>query len=120
MNDTNAIVITQSAHDLAGAIAKDPAALSIIAILIGLGWMMQQFPVWPDKWNKGIPWVLLAMGMIMALLWLPTSLFPATQRHPESLIGGLGAVMGVVAVAMHMTDMQWVINKINSYFPSKP
>ena len=115
--------LPQPIHDLLTALWHNPACFFIIVALNLLGVMMQKYPVWPDKWNRFIPWTLFALGSVLVPLLVSPAIFPQTQQHATSLLAIIGFIFGVVAFLVHTTLVQWGMNFVASKLPgeaSKP
>ena len=108
--------LPQPVHDLLAALWHNPACFFIIVALNLLGVMMQKYPVWPDRWNRFIPWLLFTFGTILVPLLVSPSIFPQAQQHAKALLAVIGFTFGVAAFLLHNTIVQWGMNFISSKF----
>ena len=106
--------IPQPIHDLAAALGNGPEVWLILVGLNFLGIVLQKTPVLPNRFNPFIPVLLYIMGIVLTVLLVPTTIFPAGQRHPAVLLGIIGFLIGFAAWFLHDVILQWVLKK---YFP---
>ena len=87
--------------------------------------MLQQAPLFPNRFNHLIPWLLMVVGVVFTIALVPADLFPKTQQHPKILLGIIGFGLGFAAYTIHNWPIQWATHFIQAKFgqstpPSDP
>ena len=108
------MTLSQPVHDLALALWNSPEIFLILVGLNVLGVVLQNTPVLPNRFNWVIPLVLYVMGILFTPLLVPTTIFPASTKHPGVLLGIIGFLIGFAAWFLHDVVIQWAVKR---YFP---
>lgn len=94
--------------------------LACWVILAGLnvaGFILQKTPLFPNRFNWLIPWLLYGSSIVLMELLVPVTVFPPTQEHPRILLGILGVLFGAAAYFGHDWLLQWLLAKAGQYLP---
>jgi len=107
--------------ELWNALANNPACWVILAGLNVAGLVLQKTPLFPNRFNWLIPWLLYVAGVVLTVLLVPVTVFPPTQARPHVLLGIMGLLFGAATYFGHDWLLQWLLSKLGNNLPgNKP
>ena len=101
--------------ELWNALCANLGCWCIVLVLNALGLVLQKTPIFPNKYNWLIPWLLYVGGIVGAELVISPDVFPPSQPHPRVMLAGLGFIFGCAAYFGHDFVLQWVLARIKKY-----